>query len=147
MKLNARQIETAKPGEKDYKLTDGNGLYLLVKSNGAKYWRFRYTFAGKEKMLAIGVYPAISLAAARLKRDEARQNVAAGVDPVKAKNYGAATAAAQAITFREIAKEWHEFRAPAGRQGTQVTFWRPSKKTFSPLWGMWPSSILSRSPC
>ena len=57
MKLNARQIESAKPGEKDYKLTDGNGLFLLVKSNGAKYWRFRYIFAGKEKMLAIGGLP------------------------------------------------------------------------------------------
>lgn len=49
MKLNARQVETAKPGEKDYKLPDGNGLILLVKTSGAKYWRYRYTFAGKEK--------------------------------------------------------------------------------------------------
>ncbi|EIQ7996774.1 DUF4102 domain-containing protein, partial [Salmonella enterica] len=48
MKLNARQVETAKPGEKDYKLPDGNGLILLVKTSGAKYWRYRYTFAGRE---------------------------------------------------------------------------------------------------
>ncbi|EGC3555490.1 DUF4102 domain-containing protein [Salmonella enterica] len=47
MKLNARQVETAKPGEKDYKLPDGNGLILLVKTSGAKYWRYRYTFAGE----------------------------------------------------------------------------------------------------
>lgn len=85
MKLNARQVETAKPAEKDYKLPDGNGLILLVKTSGAKYWRYRYTFAGKEKMLALGVYPAVSLAAAREKRDEAVRNVAAGVDPVKSK--------------------------------------------------------------
>lgn len=78
MKLNARQIETAKPAEKDYKLPDGNGLFLLVKTTGAKYWRYRYTFAGKEKMLAVGVYPAVSLSSARQKRDEAKQNVAAG---------------------------------------------------------------------
>ena len=71
MKLNARQVETAKPAEKDYKLPDGNGLILLVKTSGAKYWRYRYTFAGKEKMLALGVYPAVSLTAAREKRDEA----------------------------------------------------------------------------
>ncbi|EHZ5330727.1 DUF4102 domain-containing protein, partial [Salmonella enterica] len=87
MKLNARQVETAKPGEKDYKLPDGNGLILLVKTSGAKYWRYRYTFAGREKMLALGVYPAVSLAAAREKRDEARRNVAAGVDPVKVKSH------------------------------------------------------------
>lgn len=72
MKLNARQVETAKPGEKDYKLPDGNGLILLVKTSGAKYWRYRYTFAGREKMLALGVYPAVSLAAAREKRAAAK---------------------------------------------------------------------------
>ncbi|HDR2836781.1 TPA: DUF4102 domain-containing protein, partial [Enterobacter mori] len=109
MKLNARQVETAKPAEKDYKLPDGNGLILLVKTSGAKYWRYRYTFAGKEKMLALGVYPAVSLAAAREKRDEARRNVAAGVDPVKVKSHAAA-AAAKTITFKEIATEWHEFK-------------------------------------
>lgn len=135
MKLNARQVETAKPGEKDYKLTDGNGLFLLVKSNGAKYWRFRYTFAGKEKMLAVGVYPAVSLAAARLKRDEARQNVAAGIDPVKAKNYGAATAAAQAITFREIAAEWHEFRTPRWSAGYASDILEAFKKDIFPAVG------------
>ncbi|MBG6242260.1 MAG: DUF4102 domain-containing protein [Candidatus Symbiopectobacterium sp. Dall1.0] len=117
MKLNARQVDTAKPGDKDYKLSDGNGLFLLVKTSGAKYWRYRYTFAGKEKMLAVGVYPAVTLAAARQKRDEARQNVAAGVDPVKAKNYGASAAAAKTITFKEIALEWHEFKKPRWSPG------------------------------
>lgn len=112
MKLTARQVETAKPNDKDYKLSDGNGLVLLVKTSGAKYWRYRYTFAGKEKMLAIGVYPVVSLAAARQKRDEARQNVAAGVDPVRAKNYGAAAAKAKTITFQEITLEWQEFKRP-----------------------------------
>lgn len=111
MKLNARQVETAKPGEKDYKLPDGNGLILLVKTSGAKYWRYRYTFAGREKMLALGVYPAVSLAAAREKRDEARRSVAAGVDPVKVKSH-VATAAANSITFKDIAIEWHEFKKP-----------------------------------
>ncbi|VEI61617.1 tyrosine-type recombinase/integrase [Serratia rubidaea] len=117
MKLNARQVETAKPKEKDYKLPDGNGLFLLVKTSGAKYWRYRYTFAGREKMLAIGVFPAVSLAAAREKRDEARRNVAAGVDPVKAKNYSNEANAAKAITFREMAMEWHEFKTPRWSPG------------------------------
>ncbi|MCG2916540.1 Arm DNA-binding domain-containing protein, partial [Escherichia coli] len=54
MKLNARQIDTAKPKEKAYKLADGGGLYLLVKPSGGKYWRFKYRVAGKEKLLALG---------------------------------------------------------------------------------------------
>ncbi len=85
MPLNARQIETAKPKEKEYKLTDGGGLYLLVKPNGAKYWRFKYRVLGKEKKLSIGVYPDISLADARLKREEARKIVALGGDPSEEK--------------------------------------------------------------
>jgi hypothetical protein len=79
MPLNARQIDTAKPKEKEYKLTDGGGLYLLIKPNGAKYWRLKYRFLGKEKKLSIGVYPDISLADARLKREEARKVIALGV--------------------------------------------------------------------
>lgn len=57
MKLNARQIESAKAKATDYKLADGGGLYLLVKKNGARYWRLKYRIAGKEKLLALGVYP------------------------------------------------------------------------------------------
>lgn len=54
MKLNARQVETAKPKDKAYKLADGGGLYLLVNTNGSRYWRLKYRFAGKEKLLALG---------------------------------------------------------------------------------------------
>lgn len=57
MKLNARQVGTAKPEEKPYKLADGGGLYLLVNPNGSRYWRLKYRVAGKEKLLALGVYP------------------------------------------------------------------------------------------
>ncbi len=71
MALSARQIQTAKPKDKEYKLSDERGLYLLVKPNGARYWRMKYRFAGKEKKLSIGVYPDVSLADARVKRDEA----------------------------------------------------------------------------
>jgi hypothetical protein len=65
MLLNARQVETAKPKDKEYKLTDERGLYLLIKPNGSKYWRLKYRIAGQEKKLAIGVYPDFSLADAR----------------------------------------------------------------------------------
>lgn len=71
--LNARQVETAKPRDKAYKLADGGGLYLQVNPNGSKYWRMKYRFAGKEKKLSFGTYPDITLAEASTKRDEARK--------------------------------------------------------------------------
>lgn len=74
MKLNARQVDAAKPREKAYKLADGAGLYLEVVPSGSRYWRMKYRFNGKEKRLAFGVYPAVSLAQARALRDEAKKN-------------------------------------------------------------------------
>lgn len=74
MPLNARQVETAKPRDKAYKLADGGGLYLMVNPNGSKYWRMKYRFAGKEKKLSFGTYPDISLAEARTKRDKAEKH-------------------------------------------------------------------------
>ena len=73
MKLNARQVDAAKPKEKAYKLADGAGLYLEVVPSGSRYWRMKYRFNGKEKRMAFGVYPAVSLAQARALRDEAKK--------------------------------------------------------------------------
>jgi hypothetical protein len=80
MKLTARQVETANL-KKPYKLADGGGLYLLVNPNGKRYWRLKYRSLGKEKLLAIGVYPDVSLAEARSKREDAKRTLAAGNDP------------------------------------------------------------------
>ena len=108
MKLNARQVDTAKPKDEPYKLADGGGLYLLVNHNGAKYWRLKYRVAGKEKLLALGVYPDVTLADARAKRDEAKRGIAGGIDPNEAKREEKATREAQKNnTFQEIATEWH----------------------------------------
>ncbi len=74
MKLNARQVDAAKPREKAYKVADGAGLYLEVVPSGSRYWRMKYRFNGKEKRMAFGVYPAVSLAQARALRDEAKKN-------------------------------------------------------------------------
>ncbi len=74
-------IRTAKPEEKDKRLNDGDGLYLLVKPNGSKWWRFDYTVDGKRKTLSVGVYPAVSLADARNRAAKARATVAADNDP------------------------------------------------------------------
>jgi hypothetical protein len=81
MELTFFNIKAATPAEKPYKLSDSDGLYLLIRPNGHKFWRFRYRFAGIEKMLAIGPFPAVSLSDARIKRDEARKSLNEGIDP------------------------------------------------------------------
>lgn len=112
MKLTVRQIDTAKPKEKPYKLSDGGGLYLEVTTNGSRYWRLKYRYAGKEKRLAFGVYPEVSLAQAREKREAAKKLLSAGSDPGELKK---AEKIAQKLnyenTFEAIAREWHQLRA------------------------------------
>lgn len=108
MKLSARQVDTAKPKDKPYKLSDGGGLYLLVNPNGKRYWRLKYRVAGKEKLLALGVYPDVTLADARSKREEAKRGIAGGIDPNVAKREEKlAREASVRNTFQEIACEWH----------------------------------------
>lgn len=80
MALTDIKVRTAKPTDKQYKLTDGNGMHLLVHPNGSRYWRLQYRFSGKQKMLALGVYPDVSLADARARRDDARKLLANGID-------------------------------------------------------------------
>ena len=79
--LKPISVLNAKPTDKDQRLNDGGGLYLLVKTNGAKWWRFDYTFEGKRKSLSLGVYPVTGLADARRKAETARKQVANGTDP------------------------------------------------------------------
>lgn len=88
MPLTITSVKNALPGEKDYKIADSKGLYLLVKPNGAKYWRFKYRFNKKEKLLAIGVFPETTLHMARQSRDEARKILADGNDPMEVKKSG-----------------------------------------------------------
>ena len=107
MPLNARQVDTTKPKEKPYKLADGGGLYLQVHTNGSKYWRMKYRFAGKEKKLSFGTYPDVSLSDARTKRDEARKILANGSDPGEVKKAEQlAKKLAVDNTFESIATEW-----------------------------------------
>src|ERR1700674_2004042 len=79
------QVRNAKPKEKDFKLPDGYGLYLLVTPTNGKLWRFDYRFSDKRKTLAFGSYPAISLADARQRREDAKKLLANGVDPSEIK--------------------------------------------------------------
>ncbi len=108
MKLNARQVDAAKPREKVYKLADGAGLYLEVTPTGARYWRMKYRFNGKEKRMAFGVYPAVTLAAARALRDDAKKKLAGGIDPSAAKKDEKLIRDVQVNnTFQSVALEWH----------------------------------------
>lgn len=79
--VNRYQGQNSQANDKQYKLTDGSGIHLLVHPNGSKYWRLQYRFGGKQKMLALGVYPDVSLADARARRDEARKLLANSIDP------------------------------------------------------------------
>ncbi|BEJ33353.1 tyrosine-type recombinase/integrase [Citrobacter freundii] len=83
MKLTIKAVGAAKPREKPYKLADGNGMFLLVNPNGSKYWRLKYYFNGKEKLLALGVYPEVSLTEARERTQQARRMLRDGLDPIQ----------------------------------------------------------------
>jgi integrase len=106
MGLTSFAVQNAKPKEKPYKLSDDTGLSLLVQPNGSKLWRFRYHFAGKENMLALGSFPDVSLASARAKRDDARKLIGEGKDPSQQKKLDRIVAATAANnTFGAIADE------------------------------------------
>ncbi len=102
------QVSNAKPKEKEYKLTDGGGLYLLVTPSGGKLWRLKYRFEGREKKLALGAFPEISLSAARRKREEAKGQIAQGVDPGAARKEKKAAELREQETFETVAREWHQ---------------------------------------
>jgi len=99
-KLTDTAIRNAKPSDKARKITDERGLYLLVTPSGGKWWRFKYLFGGKEKLLSLGVSPDIFLADARERREAARKMVAQGIDPGAIRREEQAKAAEDALTFR-----------------------------------------------
>jgi integrase len=112
-KLSDAKVKAAKPGEKDYKLADGGGLHLLVKTTGGKYWRYKYRVPvgerRKEKLLQIGPYPEVSLAEARTRHTEAHKQVRDGLDPSQLKQVQKLTRSyAAANSFELVALEWFE---------------------------------------
>ncbi len=110
--LTDTKVRTVKPTEKPQKLFDGGGLFLLVTPSGGKLWNFKYRFDGKEKKVALGAYPDLSLAEARRKRDSARNLLANGVDPSDTKKAQKAAGTEETETFEIIAREWHAKFAP-----------------------------------
>ena len=113
--LNDLRIRQAKARERDYKLSDYDGMYLLVSRAGGKLWRLGYRFGGKQKSLSLGAYPTISLADARERRDAARKLIANGIDPSLARRLEKIAAAAGGNSFREVAEEFLDKQAREGR--------------------------------
>lgn len=105
--LTDTAIRNAKPADKPVRLFDGGGLYLEIAPSGGKWWRLKYRFGGKEKRYSLGVYPEVTLATARKKRDEAREKLAAGIDPGEAKKAEKrASLLAAAHSFEVVARGW-----------------------------------------
>ena len=118
MPLTDTAIRKAKPGEKNIKMFDEKGLFLMVTSSGGKWWRFRYTFSGKEKLLSLGTYPDTGLKEARQRRDDARKLLEDGIDPGenrKAKKSAITERAAN--SFEVIAREWFATHSPKWAAG------------------------------
>jgi integrase len=108
--LSATEIKKAVPAEKDYKLFDGGGLFLLIKPSGGKLWRLKYRIKGKERVLAIGIYPQVSLANARALREELKEKIAKGIDPAARRQEKKKAAKAKVLkvtnTFENVAKAY-----------------------------------------
>ncbi|HDR8992378.1 TPA: tyrosine-type recombinase/integrase, partial [Burkholderia vietnamiensis] len=110
-------VRAAKPREKSYKLADGQGMYLEIMPNGSKYWRLKHRIDGKEKRMALGVYPAVTLLAARKARDEIKDQLRAGLDPShEKKRVKAQRSLDRENSFEPIAREWHQQKKGAWRE-------------------------------
>ena len=134
MPLTDLAVRNTKPSAKTVRLRDDRGLYLEISPKGGKWWRLRYTFQGKENMLSLGVYPDVSLKDARERRDEARKLLANGIDPSKARQEEKAEAAAEALTFEHVAREWYErFKPKWSPSHSLDVIQRLEKNVFSSL--------------
>ncbi len=116
MALKELEVRYATKRAKDYKLADGEGLYLLVRPNGSKLLRMKYRFNAKEKLLSFGAYPGTSLADARFRRAEAKVALGQGRDP------GTREVSPQGMTFEEAARAWHAHRLAALDEGHTSRF-------------------------
>ncbi len=139
MALTATEVKQAKPREKAYKLADGAGLYLLVNPKGAKYWRYKYRYGGKEKMLALGVYPDVSLKVARVKHQDARLKLSQGTDPSEVRKIEKLTRhLASAESFEALAREWFNQLMPEKSKSYRDRTGRILEKDLYPVLGKRP---------
>lgn len=118
MALTDLQLRSLKSTENPYKISDAGGLYVLVNPSGSRLWRMAYRFAGKQKLLALGAYPTVSLAKARLGLASAKDLLSEGVDPaLDRKTNKRRSKLAAGITFEAVANEWFETQRPRWSEG------------------------------
>jgi integrase len=110
MSLTDAAVRALKPRDRPFKVGDAAGLYVLVSPTGSRLWRVNFMRAGKQKTLALGAYPAVSLAEARAARDAAKAKLRGGVDPVEAAKVEKAAAAAVGVTFRDVGADWFKIK-------------------------------------
>ena len=146
MPLTDTAVRNAKPGTKPAKVFDERGLFLIVTPAGGKWWRFRYSFGGKEKLLALGTYPDVSLASARERRDQARKLLADGTDPsAHRKAAKAQRAGLAANTFEVIGREWYAKVAAGMAESTKTDLLRRLETYIFPEIGNQPIANLVAS--
>ncbi|PKP87521.1 MAG: integrase, partial [Alphaproteobacteria bacterium HGW-Alphaproteobacteria-17] len=134
MALSDAKVRALKPREKLYKVSDDRGLYLEVRPNGSKLWRFRYFLHEKDKRIALGAYPQVGLAEARRKRDDAQRSVESGIDPVLSRRREKLTAAVIAANnFGDVAKEYIEKITKDGRADATIDKAHWLLKQLSPI--------------
>jgi len=121
MPLSDTKARKAKPKSKQFKIFDTDGLFLLVSPAGGKWWRFKYRLGGKEKLISLGTYPEVSLAQARGRRDEARKQVADGIDPSQARKALKDAKVRNESTFEVVAREWHTKFTQTWTSGHAIT--------------------------
>lgn len=137
--LTDTKVRNAKPQANEVKFFDGGGLFLLVTPSGGKLWRLKYRFEGKERQLTFGSYPEVSLATARLKRDTAREQIAAGIDPGEVrKAKKAAKVTQEENSFEVVAREWHKKFSSTWTDGHAVTIMSRMERDLFPWLGAKP---------
>ncbi|MEX2366267.1 MAG: integrase arm-type DNA-binding domain-containing protein, partial [Pseudohongiellaceae bacterium] len=125
MPLTDKQIKAFKPADKDQWVSDEHGLRLLIKPNGAKYWRLKYRFAGKQKTLAVGVYPKVTLKQARLQVLEAKQKIATGIDPSQERIQAKlGIGQANENTLERVAREWWHHQKGTWTEHHAARIWK-----------------------
>lgn len=146
MKLSDLSCKSAQPKEKQYKLSDGGGLYLLVRKTGSKLWQMKYRYIGKEKVLSIGQYPTITLAEARNARDKAKKLLAANppIDPMAYKEEQKREAVRNnENSFKAVALEWHELNTERWSENYARKVMRGLELNVFPFIGHRPISEIS----
>ena len=143
-KLTAIEVKQAKPGDKDRKLADGGGLFLLITRSGAKYWRYKYRYVGREKLLALGIYPDVNLADARKRHQAARERLAQGIDPSEVRKVEKLTRhQAAAESFEAIAREWFATKQRNKSEGHRKRTERMLEKDLFPHLGARPITAIT----